>query len=126
MKKLVIAVDFDGTLCEYAFPEIGKQTEHQKQLLDLLIELREKGHYLILWTNRGDNEKYKCLTEAINWCEKQGLKFDIINKNNPEKEAKKLSGTSPKIMADYYIDDKALEFDTELAQIRTLKLLSIL
>ena len=26
MKKLRIAVDFDGTLCEFAFPKIGKQT----------------------------------------------------------------------------------------------------
>ena len=83
MKQLVIAVDFDGTLCEYAFPSIGKQTEQQKNLLDFLIKLREKGHYLILWTNRGDNEKLKCLSEAIEWCKQQGLEFDQINKINP-------------------------------------------
>ena len=124
MKQLVIAVDFDGTLCEYAFPSIGKQTEQQKNLLDLLIKLKEKGHYLILWTNRGDNEKLKCLTEAIEWCKQQGLEFDQINKNNPEREAKKLSGPSPKILADYYIDDKALEFGNELVRIKTLELLS--
>ena len=28
-KKLVIAVDFDGTLCQYAFPKIGEQTQDQ-------------------------------------------------------------------------------------------------
>ena len=27
-----IAVDFDGTLCEYAFPNIGTQTKEQKEL----------------------------------------------------------------------------------------------
>ena len=124
MTQLVIAVDFDGTLCEYAFPSIGKQTEQQKNLLDLLIKLKEKGHYLILWTNRGDNEKLKCLTEAIEWCKQQGLEFDQINKNNPEREAKKLSGSSPKILADYYIDDKALEFGNELVRIKTLEFLS--
>jgi hypothetical protein len=124
MKQLVIAVDFDGTLCEYAFPSIGKQTEQQKNLLDLLIKLKEKGHYLILWTNRGDNEKLKCLTEAIEWCKQQGLEFDQINKNNPERESKKLSGPSPKILADYYIDDKALEFGNELVRIKTLEFLS--
>ena len=32
-KKLTIAVDFDGTLCEFAFPGIGKQNEHQKELM---------------------------------------------------------------------------------------------
>ena len=124
MKQLVIAVDFDGTLCEYAFPSIGKQTKQQKNLLDLLIKLREKGHYLILWTNRGDNEKLKCLSEVIEWCKQQGLEFDQINKNNPEREAKKLSGSSPKILADYYIDDKALEFGNELVRIKTLEFLS--
>ena len=29
-----IAVDFDGTLCEYAFPKIGNQTPEQKELLE--------------------------------------------------------------------------------------------
>ena len=51
-----IAVDFDGTLCEYAFPKIGNQTPEQKELLELLIELKKEGHKIILWTNRGDNE----------------------------------------------------------------------
>ena len=37
-----IAVDFDGTLCEYAFPKLGSQTQEQKELLELLIELKEK------------------------------------------------------------------------------------
>jgi hypothetical protein len=126
MKQLTIAVDFDGTLCEYAFPNIGNQTDQQKQLLNLLISLKRKGHYLILWTNRGDNEKLKCLSEAIEWCKQQGLEFDQINKNNPEREAKKLSGYSPKILADYYIDDKALEFGNEAARFRSLSFLSSL
>lgn len=109
-KKLIIAVDFDGTLCTYAFPGIGEQTENHKQLMDTLIRLRQNGHKLILWTNRGDNDKYKSLTEAVEWCRNKGLEFDEVNKNFPEKELSKLSGYSPKIMADYYIDDKALSF----------------
>ncbi len=124
MKQLVIAVDFDGTLCEYAFPAIGEQTEQQKNLLELLIKMKENGHYLILWTNRGDNEKMKCLSEAVEWCRQRGLEFDQVNKNNPEREAKKQSGYSPKILADYYIDDKALEFGNESVRVRTLEFLS--
>ena len=46
-KKLTIAVDFDGTLCEYAFPEIGQQTEDQMTLVRHLIHMREDGHKLI-------------------------------------------------------------------------------
>lgn len=121
--KLTFAVDFDGTLCLYAFPNIGEQTEHQKRLLDLLIKLKEAGHKLILWTNRGDNEKYKCLSEAIEWCKNKGLEFDSINRNLPEIERKKISGYSPKIMADYYIDDKALSFNTPMDMLDTLSFL---
>ena len=105
-KKLVIAVDFDGTLCEYDFPDIGEQTEEQKRLMDHLIYMRTEGHKLILWTNRGDSKEYPVLTEAIAWCEERGLNFDAINMNLPDQ--KKLSGPSPKIMADIYLDDKAL------------------
>lgn len=105
-KKLTIAVDFDGTLCEFDYPKIGKQNDHQKELMEALIKMRKEGHKLILWTNRGDNEQYPSLTEAIDWCADKGLTFDSINRNLPGQ--KKLSGYSPKIMADWYIDDKAI------------------
>ena len=96
-----IAVDFDGTLCEYAFPEIGKQNKEHITLMNLLIKLRNDGHKIILWTNRGDNDEYKVLTEAIEWCRSKGLEFDAVNENLPDQ--KKLSGYSPKIMADLYL-----------------------
>ena len=105
-KKLTIAVDFDGTLCDFAFPKIGKQTEDQKELMETLIQMRKDGHKLILWTNRGDNKEYPVLTEAIEWCRKKGLEFDAINQNLPDQ--KKLSGPSPKVMADIFIDDLAI------------------
>lgn len=105
-KKLRIAVDFDGTLCEFAFPKIGEQTPDKKELMDALIQMRKDGHKIILWTNRGDNEEYPVLTEAINWCKEKGLEFDAINQNIPGQ--KKLSGPSPKVMADIYIDDLAI------------------
>jgi hypothetical protein len=114
MKKkeyYTIAVDFDGTLCEYAFPKIGEQTDNQKKLLETLISLKQKGHKLILWTCRGDNEEFPCLTEAIKWCKKQGLEFDTVNENIPG--TKKLSGPSPKVVADFYLDDRALQFNDQ-------------
>ena len=109
--KKIIAGVIDGTLCEYSFPKIGNQTKEQKKLLEILIRMRKSGHKIILWTNRGDNEKYPVLTEAVAWCKNQGLEFDAINSNL--KDQKKLSGPSPKIMADYYIDDKALAFKSK-------------
>ena len=121
-KKFTIAVDFDGTLCQYAFPEIGEQTILQKKLMETLIKLRLNGNKLILWTNRGDNEKFKVLTEAIEWCKEKGLEFDAVNENLQNQ--KKISGYSPKIMADYYIDDKALNFNDLKSQEETLEKLS--
>lgn len=118
---MIIAVDFDGTLCEYAFPNIGAQTEQQKKLIEILIELRRRGNQLILWTNRGDNENYKSLSEAVSWCESRGLFFDAINEN--VKGQKKKSGYSPKIMADIYIDDKAFNFSIPESRDVVLKML---
>ena len=43
-----IAVDFDGTLCQYNFPKIGNQTPEQKELLEILINLKKEGHKIIL------------------------------------------------------------------------------
>lgn len=108
-KILTIAVDFDGTLCNYSFPEIGEQTKDQKLLVNKLIEMKKQGHKLILYTCRGDNEAYPCLTQAIEWCSKQGLFFDAINKNIDSFVKK--SGPSPKPVADIYLDDKAVNVD---------------
>ena len=107
-KKLVIAVDFDGTLCMTDFPKILQQTPKQKKLLENLKKLKKKGHKLILWTCRGDNKKYPALTDAIKWCKKKGLTFNSINKNI--KGQKKISGFSPKVIADVYIDDKCINY----------------
>lgn len=107
---MTIATDMDGTLCEFGFPGIGKQNDNHKRLMNYLIEMRSRGHKIILWTNRGDNEEYKSLSEAVQWCKDRGLEFDAVNENLPDQ--KKLSGYSPKIMADLYIDDKALSFDS--------------
>ena len=42
-KRLVIAVDFDGTLCQTSFPKILEQTKKQKKkLLSNLIQLKKK------------------------------------------------------------------------------------
>ena len=60
-QTLTFAIDFDGCLTEYNFPDIGEQTEKQKQLMNLLKKLQSKGHKLILWTSRGE----PALQEAI-------------------------------------------------------------
>lgn len=70
----VIAVDFDGTLCKQAWPEIGEENEI---LIEHLKGQQAAGARLILWTNReGD-----LLEEAVEWCKAHGLTFDTVNAN---------------------------------------------
>lgn len=96
---MIIAVDFDGTLCKECYPNIG---EANKELIDTLIIKKKKGDKLILWTCREGN----FLEEATNWCEQQGLVFDAVN-DNLEEMKQKYQHNSRKITADIYIDDKA-------------------
>lgn len=96
----IIAVDFDGTLCENKWPEIG---EPNWDLIYNLIEQKEKyGTKLILWTCRvGDK-----LKEAVDWCKERTLIFDAVNENLPE-IIEMMGGDTRKIYADEYIDDRA-------------------
>jgi hypothetical protein len=95
---MVIAVDFDGTIVEHEYPKIGKPIPFA---LDVLKKLQQEEHHkLILWTMR----EGKLLQEAIDYCEKNGLKFYAHNKNYPEEELQE--GDVRKIGADVYIDDR--------------------
>ncbi len=92
-----IAVDFDGTIVEHAFPAIGKEKIFAFQTLK---DLQKRGCQLILWTCRTGKE----LEAAIDYCHKNGLDFYAVNKNYPEEIFD--INNSPKIEADIYIDDR--------------------
>lgn len=96
----VYAVDFDGTLCENQWPGIGPP---HHDMISWMKELRQMGHKVILWTCR----EGKYLIDAIIWCEEHGLIFDAVN-DNVEERKKMFDGNSRKILADYYIDDRAV------------------
>ena len=92
-----IAVDFDGTIVEHEYPEIGKE----KLFAFLTLkELAKKGARLILWTFRTGKE----LEDAVEFCRKNGVEFYAVNKNYPEEIMNETAGR--KIDADIFIDDK--------------------
>lgn len=97
--EYIIAVDFDGTLCENKWPEIGMPN---LQLIEYLKMQRAIGAKIILWTCREGRE----LAEALVWCMEHGLSFDTINKNLPH-IIEKFGGDCRKIFANEYIDDKS-------------------
>lgn len=95
--NIKIAVDFDGTIVEHQYPEIGKEKLFAFRTLK---ELEKRGARLILWTFRTGKE----LDDAVEFCRKNGIEFYAVNKNYPEEVFD--SSVSRKIDADIYIDDK--------------------
>ena len=94
-KKVLVAIDFDGTL-----------TESERNLYDYTIDkkaikyvkaMQRHGAKIILWTCRED----KLLVNAISSLYKNGLICDYINEGNGKRP------DSRKVNADIYIDDKA-------------------
>lgn len=96
---LRIAVDFDGTLVENEYPDIGKP---KLFAFETLKALQEKGFRLILWTVRSGKE----LDDAVAFCRSNGIEFYAVNRNYPEEEWD--GSITRKIEADIFIDDRNL------------------
>ena len=95
--RLIIAVDFDGTIVEDAYPKIGKTRIFA---FETLKRLQKDGHRLILWTYRSGDK----LQEAVDFCKQNGIEFYAVNASFPEE---KFDYTrSRKINADIFIDDR--------------------
>ena len=99
---MIIAVDFDGTLCDNKYPDIGLPMH---DVIDELCRMqRYEGAKLILWTCRTEQQ----LNDAVKWCDEQGLHFDAVNENLPEVNAAWDKPPGPKIFANIYLDDRAM------------------
>ena len=110
----IVAFDFDGTLCDHKFPEIG---EELPGAITTLKALQKNGHQLFLWTMRGhpdlsrfphvhkDTGEYipqDTLQEALDWLAARGITKIGVNKSPAQ------FSTSLKQYAAYYIDDAAV------------------
>ena len=98
---MVIAVDFDGTIVEHRYPEIGREIPFAIDTLKMLIADR---HKVILWTVR----EGKLLDEAVEWCRERGVEFYAVNKDYPEEKKEYNNHFSRKIKAEVWIDDRNL------------------
>ena len=99
---MLIAVDFDGTIVEHKYPEIGKEKPFA---IDVLKQLAAEGNRVVLWTSReGD-----LLDAAIEFCRERGLEFYAVNSEVPgDSLFSKFASKRRKISADVYIDDHNL------------------
>lgn len=96
---MTIAVDFDGTIVEHRYPEIGEEIPFATETLRMLIE---EHHRLILWSVR----EGRLLQEAVDWCHERGVDFWAVNRDYPEEEVSYNNHFSRKIKADVFIDDR--------------------
>ena len=84
---MTIAVDFDGTIVEHRYPEIGNELPFATETLKMLIADR---HKLILWSVREGK-----------------LLDDAVNKDYPEERGTENNNFySRKLKADLFIDDR--------------------
>lgn len=95
---MTIAIDFDGTIVEHRYPEIGPEIPFA---IDTLKMLMNDQHRLILWSVR----EGKLLEEAVEYCRKRGVEFYAINKDYPE-EKNTDRNYSRKLKVDMFIDDR--------------------
>ncbi len=97
---LTIAIDFDGTIVEEAFPGIGKMKPEADKYINLLYR---EGHNILIFTCRTGSYE----GDAENFLRRKGIEYHYINNNMPS-SIQYFKKDSRKLSADIYIDDKGI------------------
>ena len=85
-------MDFDGTIVEHRYPDIGRELPFAVETLKQLIKDR---HQLILWTVR----EGRLLDEAVEWCRRRGVALRIgVNHGSLAKRIVDTLGDTPEGM----------------------------
>ena len=99
-RRLIVALDFDGTLLTHNWPNLGKDIGAFEWLLQFQKEYSELKY--MLWTVRSDGP----LVEAAEYCADVGLKLWSVNVNL-DQHTWPVPG-SCKAHAHIYVDDAAM------------------
>ena len=113
-KQTILAIDFDGTIVEHDYPNIG---ELKEGVVEYINKLHEEGFYIIIWTVRDGLD----LEDVKTFLKENSIHYDAINENsmwflerlNEDPRFGKEYHEPRKIYADIYIDDKNLGKDGE-------------
>lgn len=94
-KCLRIAIDFDGTIVEHKYPDIG---DFLPYALEVLYRLKAAGHKIIIWTARCGKD----LERVKQFVKSKKVPHDGINCNLTDSPYR----SWPKIMFDLCFDDR--------------------
>jgi hypothetical protein len=98
---MYICIDFDGTIVDHRFPEVGPPVPGALQWLK---RFQEAGAKLILFTMRSDQGNgANALSLAVHYLENNGINLYGVNKNPTQVHWT----SSPKAYGQLYIDDAA-------------------
>ena len=94
---MIIAIDFDGTIVDDKYPEIGDLLPNAAETIQ---QLKKDGHFIIIWTCRAK----KPLTDAVDFLHRHNIPFDSVNSHEPKNILTYGLG-AVKVYADVYIDN---------------------
>lgn len=97
VRRKIVAVDFDGTVVDHRYPDVGPEAPGAVMHLRDLVA---GGWDIVLFTMRSGEE----LDAAVRWFAERDIPLFGVNRN-PEQDS---WTTSPKAYAQVYIDDAAL------------------
>lgn len=101
-KRKTIAVDFDGTLCQFQHFGDGRIVNPPNQdAVEIMNDLHETGYEIVIFTVRlhpkwGAEENREQRAELERWLKEYGVPYDEITNRKPEAVA--------------YVDDRAIRF----------------
>ena len=98
---MVFGIDFDNTISTHNYPFVGELVPMAKEVINTL---NDNGHYIFLWTVRGDESwdsegKINALQNAREFLDENEIEIDGFNSSPIH------PSSSPKQHCDYFIDD---------------------
>lgn len=103
-EHVIIAVDFDGTICTVDYPEIGRERVGAKEFIN---KLYDEGYAIVINTCRSDDGDYAAAQMARDFLKIRGIRYHSFNENLPHL-IQFYGCDTRKISADVYVDDKCL------------------
>jgi hydroxymethylpyrimidine pyrophosphatase-like HAD family hydrolase len=100
-RPLTLAIDFDGTIVEEAFPGLGKMKPEANKYINMLYD---QGCMILINTCRTGGYE----ADAENFLRRMGIKYHYINCNLPQ-SIEYFKQDCRKLSADVYIDDTDLK-----------------